>query len=238
MKYSLELKVGLIGIILIIIFLLYVFITAPDIENYIEKSYGNVDSLPSVKDIKNNFRTGDLIFLSGNNYGSKSIRWATSSYWSHLAIVVVLPQPRNEILLWECDAGQGAKRGARLLSLSQKLSKHKGYNIGSWKKYTGEKEINFKKLFGFINKFVNKIELQTRIYSYIFSRYGPDFLYRKARNKNKWYCSELVAKTYQYLGILNNEITPSSVSPEDFYNSKNLQDYRKLFNSDGILFKF
>lgn len=238
MKYSLELKVALISVILIIIFMFYLYFFSPDIEKYIK----NVDKLPSINDIKNNFKTGDLLFTSGNNYGSKTIKWATSSYWSHLAIVIVLSPENNngkkEILLWECDAGQGARKGARLISLEQKLSRYKGSNIGAWKEYIGKKEIDFEKLFKFINTYTNKIELQDRIYSYIFSRYGPKSLYEKVKNKNKWYCSELVARTYQYLGILNEKINPCSVSPEDFFdfNNKDRLQIKKLFNNN-IIFK-
>lgn len=249
MKYSLELKVALMTIILIIIFLIYVFISAPNIEKFIINFRGNIDHLPSIEDIKNDLKTGDLIFLSGNNYGSKSIRWATSSFWSHIAIVIVLPREvrdnqaslngaeKKDILLWECDSGQGGRKGARLINLSQKLNRHKGYRIGGWKRFKERTEL--KKLFKFINKYINKIELQDRIYNYIFSRYGPKFLYEKVKNRKKWYCSELVARTYQHLGVLDDNIDPCSISPEDFYNSgkSKIKNLRIIFSS-ATFFRF
>ena len=45
-------------------------------------------------------RTGDLILFSGKGGASAGIKWATFSRWSHVGLVVVLPE-YDFVTVWE-----------------------------------------------------------------------------------------------------------------------------------------
>ena len=154
-------------------------------------------------EIQGEFETGNLIFFSGENFSSKFIRCATNSPWSHIGIIVM----RGNIpFLWECDRGNGMKEGARLIPLKNKFIY---YKIGAFAKLTSP--INIENLDQFIRSHMN-VDLQTSVHPYIMSLFSGC-----QRPENAWYCSELVAKTYQALGVIPENVCCTSITPKDFF---------------------
>lgn len=237
MRFIFEIILGcvLFGIFLLI--LIYVYFFAPSVEAL----YDDFDNLTPISDLQKRFDTGDLLFFSAKNYTSKVVRWATRSPWSHVGIVVREPGNKEDnLFIWECDIGP-QKMGTRYIKLSQKLQTHVGYKVGAWKRLQNG-EIDYTKIRKYIDSNQNK-GIQMRPYSYLFSRYGPQFLANLFSSKNKWYCSELVARTYQHLGILSEEIDPKSISPNDLYSGSSkklpfLIDGVRLDDQECVLFRF
>lgn len=62
-------------------------------------------------------RTGDLVLCSGSAIFSKAIRWATRSPWSHIGMVVRLPELDRVMILESVE-----KYGVRAAALSRMVS--------------------------------------------------------------------------------------------------------------------
>ena len=169
-----------------------------------------LENAKSISEIQGEFKTGDLVFFSGENFSSKFIRCVTNSPWSHVGLVVM----RGNIpFLWECDRGNGMGEGARLIPLKNKFL---SYKIGAFAKLSTP--INTEELDQFIRSHMN-VNLQTSIHPYIISLFSGGRCPENALGvtPNAWYCSELVAKTYQALGIIPENVCCTLVTPKDFF---------------------
>ena len=79
-------------------------------------------------------QTGDLILFSGRTFAARLVQFFTGSYWSHVGIVLRLPEYGNVPLLWEAtrasklaDIHRGEIfDGVQLVSLAEKLASYPG----------------------------------------------------------------------------------------------------------------
>ncbi|HEX6590604.1 MAG TPA: hypothetical protein VF050_01250 [Moraxellaceae bacterium] len=79
-------------------------------------------------------KTGDIVLFSGRTFAARLVRCCTGSYWSHVGIVVRLPEYGNVPLLWEAtrasklaDIHRGEVfDGVQLVPLAEKLASYPG----------------------------------------------------------------------------------------------------------------
>lgn len=99
-------------------------------------AFDDVVSLPEqpYRSVREHLRTGDVVLFSGRTAASRLVRGCTGSLWSHIGMVVRLPDLPQTPLLWEatrasktCDIVQGrAFDGVQLVSLDERLLSYPG----------------------------------------------------------------------------------------------------------------
>ena len=166
------------------------------------------------KIIRDELKTGDLIFCSGSYFFSKLIQRFTKSVWSHIGIIYK-DEPLGRVLVLESEK----LYGVRLAPLSKYLKDYHGKN----KPYKGK----------VIVARVNPELPQTQLYKAI--SFGMDELtkpydnweiFRIAirivfkitrREKNRNYiCSELVQECFKNAGVRFND-NDTKISPDDIW---------------------
>jgi len=173
--------------------------------------------------IRNKLDTGDIVLFSGKGGISAGIKWFTISKWSHVGMVVRLPD-WNMVLLWEsttlsnvADVIDGkAKQGVQLVALSERL-----------RTYGGEaaiRRLSVKRTTAMNNSLMrlrqevkgrpyekSKVELVKAAYD--------GWLGENTENLSSLFCSELVAEAYQRMGLLSNSknaLPSNEFTPKDF----------------------
>lgn len=171
-------------------------------------------------EIRNELDTGDIVLFSGKGGISTGIKWITSSVWSHVGMVLRIPE-YNLALLWEsttlssiADLETGkARQGVQLVPLSERL-----------KQYDGEVSIRrldiqrtpdqLAALMDFRSEVKgrpyeqNKVELVKSAYDGAFGQNQEDL--------SSLFCSELVAEAYQRLGLISDQLQSNEFTPADF----------------------
>lgn len=180
--------------------------------------------------IREELSTGDIVLFSGKGVVSEAIKLFTLSKWSHIGMVVKIAD-WDSVLLWESttlsnmqDAIDGkAKRGVQTVLLSERIRGYRGE--------IAIRKLNFeitpemrKALVDFRKEVKNrpyeedKIELIKAAYD------GPFGSNRK--NLSSLFCSELVAESYQRMGLLLLE--SEGGKPSNEYTPKDFSDKGKL----------
>ena len=174
--------------------------------------------------------TGDLVLFSGKGGVSAGIKWFTLSRWSHIGMVLNLPD-WNMLLLWEsttlgtlADLESGkATRGVQLVPLSERLRTYEG-------------EAGIRRLVAprtpkmIADLQALRVEVRGRPYekskiALIKAAFDGPFG-QNDEDLSSLFCSELVAEAYQRMGLINGQSVggdPSAeYTPSDF-SSKNDQ---------------
>lgn len=89
-------------------------------------------SVPQVR--LDELQTGDLVLFSGRTFAARLVRCFTGSYWSHVGIVVCLPEYGNVPFLWEATRASKVADihrgeifdGVQLVPLAEKLASYPG----------------------------------------------------------------------------------------------------------------
>lgn len=177
--------------------------------------------------IRKELKTGDIVLFSGKGGISTGIKWGTLSKWSHVGMVLKLPE-YDFVTVWESTTLSNTidldknipRKGVQLVPLSARVSGYDG-DIAV-RKLTGinEAEIDLDALM-MLRKEVSgrpyeesKIELIKAAYD------GP--LGRNSEDLSSLFCSELVAEAYQRLGLLSEQKPSNEYTPADFSEKKGL----------------
>ncbi|HSW13576.1 MAG TPA: hypothetical protein VLI06_12100 [Solimonas sp.] len=170
------------------------------------------------------FRTGDILLFSGKSHASESIKWVTLSGWSHVALVLRLPQ-HDFPCLWEAttdtniaclDSGQ-PRPGVQLVPLARRVQEYAG-RVACRQLDVELDATRLEALLALRRRLSGRgyesstIELMTAAYD------GP--LGEQAEDLRELFCSELVAEAYQALGLIranggdkaSNEYVPADFS--------------------------
>lgn len=172
-------------------------------------------------------KTGDILLFSGKSTPSESIKWVTLSRWSHVALVLQLPQ-FDFPCLWEattdvdipCLETGLARGGVQLVPLEARLQAYDG-DIAYRSLLEVELDADSMERVSILRRELlgrayesSKIELMGAAYD------GP--FGEQAENLSELFCSELVAAAYQALGLVrsgpgekpSNEYVPADFSEE------------------------
>ena len=182
--------------------------------------------MPTYNQVRKSLKTGDIVLFSGKGGISDWIKLFTGGLWSHIGMVLQLPQ-WDMVLIWEsttlnniADFETGtARKGVQLVPLSERIQSYDGgvairrlskkltpgmeKSLMSWRKKASR--LKYEK---------NVCELTKPAYD------GP--FGKNKENLSSVFCSELVAETYQRVGLLSeppngwpsNEYTPKDFSTQ------------------------
>ena len=173
------------------------------------------------EDIRHELGTGDLVLFRGATVFSRLIQRATRSTWSHVAMVIRLPEYDYLALYESCGLGGlpdmmsgEPRRGVQLVPLSQRVRAYSG-------------AIAVRRLEGVTlgqaergALMALRRELRGRTYERSVTslvRAAYDGLAgTNAEDLSSLFCSELVAEAYQRLGLLGAGVPSSEYTPGDF----------------------
>ena len=166
-------------------------------------------------------KTGDIILFSGKGGISAGIKWITLSRWSHVGMIVVLPE-YNFVTVWESTTLSSLvdldtkvpRKGVQLVPLSLRVEDYPGdIAVRQLRDVTFDEQA-LRQLMALRREFVgreyeqDKIELIKAAYDGPFGRNTEDL--------TSLFCSELVAETYQRLGLLDEGKPSNEYTPADF----------------------
>lgn len=182
------------------------------------------------EDIRKDLKIGDIVLFSGKGGISHGIKLVTNSKWSHVGMVLRLPDSKAAFL-WEStilcnlkDAIDGkAKRGVQLVLLSDRL---RTYDGEAAIRHLQNHEIDtdeYRKLMELRENLRNRpyekdqLELIKAAYD------GP--LGHNEEDLTSLFCSELVAEAYQEVGLLKEPplgLPSNEFTPKDFAEKRGL----------------
>jgi hypothetical protein len=165
--------------------------------------------------VRDQLRTGDIVFCSGTYLFSKTIQWFTRSVWSHVGIIY-RDDHLQRIFILESETAIGV----RLVPLSKYLRDYHGRN----KPYKGRIVIGritpepdndkLKKAISF------GMDELTRPYdNWEICRIAIRILFKRGRKirDRKYICSELVCEAFRKAEI-SFQFHRGSISPDDIWN--------------------
>ena len=173
--------------------------------------------------------TGDIVLFSGKGAVSHGIKWFTVSRWSHLGVVLRLPE-RENLLLWESltkgymvDVEHGEiRRGVQLVDLARRIASYDGG--------VAVRRLDIQRT-DEMQRAVDRLreELAGRPYEQSnieLIRAAVDIkpikLTENVEDLSSIFCSELVAETYQRMGLLPEDIPSNEYTPHDFSADRTL----------------
>ena len=172
-------------------------------------------------------KTGDVILFSGKGGISAGIKWATLSRWSHVGMIVVLPE-YDFVTVWESTTLSSLvdldtkvpRKGVQLVPLSSRIEGYGGeVAVRQLEGVTFDIE-DVKKLMELRRELASRDYEQDKIELIKAAYDGP--LGRNAEDLSSLFCSELVAEAYQRLGLINEDKPSNEYTPADFSEKKQL----------------
>ena len=163
--------------------------------------------MPTYENVRGDLRTGDIILFSGKGGISHAIKLTTNSKWSHVGMVLRLPESQAAFL-WESttltnlkDAIDGrVKRGVQLVLLSDRVRTYDGeVSVRHLRGHTVDNQ-NYLNLMQFRQEVRGRAYEQDKL-ELIRAAYDGPFGHNQ-EDLSSLFCSELVAEAYQRLGLL------------------------------------
>ena len=173
--------------------------------------------------------TGDLVLFSGTTFSSRIVQLFTLSRWSHIGVIVRLPEHGNKPLLWEltrasklhdihCGASLGD--GLQLVSLDDKLSSYIG-------------DVAIRRLRGGCDE-DNRLLLLRQLLSHWQAKPYRNIVHKNISawwhgeeaatiSKQGGFCSEFVAELYKSWQLLPSDRPSRYYVPQDFAPSASLK---------------
>ena len=180
--------------------------------------------------VHESLKTGDIVLFSGKGGFSRSIRWFTFSSWTHVGMVVRMPEHKGP-LIWESlrvpelpDVTDGVmKSGVQLLDLTERINRCEGpVAIRTLNKPITDDM--YSALLRFRSTVKNKPYEKSIMELFRAAWDGP--FGRNKENLNSIFCSELIAEAYQAMGLL--QCDKKGGAPSNEYTPK-------YFSEDGCL---
>lgn len=165
-------------------------------------------------------RTGDLVLFSGRTLAARLVQAWTGSYWSHVGIVIRLPEYGHAPLLWEvtrascvADIRHGELLdGVQLVLLADKLASYPG-------------EVAVRRLIGIENGHRRYRRMRPLLHEWGALPYC-NFVSKQVRAwwrgreavpfRRGGFCSEFVAEVYKHLQLLPDDKHSIDYVPRDF----------------------
>lgn len=184
--------------------------------------------MTTLKDIISKFSTGDLILFHGFGIESEIIEFVDDSPYSHVAMVIKIPELSNKTLLWSSDEiptlndylNDGLHAGVHLMDLQKVLdltasrtNKKGEHYTYSWRKLEYNKSGDFMPT---LETFMRSVDgrafptLENMAFNYAEGKLG------KRANQKTFFCSQLATNTYIHVGIFPDTLIDNSVAPGDY----------------------
>ncbi len=177
--------------------------------------------------IRNDLKTGDIVLFSGKGGISTGIKWGTLSKWSHVGMILKLPE-YNFVTVWESTTLSSTidldtntpRKGVQLVPLSARVNGYDGDIAVRSLDGVSNNQINIAALMDLRRDVTgrpyeeSKIELVKAAYDRPLGRNSEDL--------SSLFCSELVAEAYQRLGLLDERKPSNEYTPADFSDKYDL----------------
>ena len=183
--------------------------------------------MPKYAAIRSKLQTGDIVLFSGKGGISTGIKWMTDSKWSHVGMVINVPE-WDFVLLWESttlsslrDLETGtARKGVQLVPLSERIQSYNGE--ASVRHLTCQRTPQMANTLSALRKEVKGRPYEEYETELIKAAYdGP--LGANTEDLRTLFCSELVAEAYQRMGILSEDPASNEYTPKDFSEAGKLK---------------
>ena len=208
-------------------------------EEIIKNTHTHVIKISEAEKV---LETGDILLGHASGIFSEIIEGCSRSPWSHVGMIVKEPKYQNgETLIWETTRDVEHKdiirnkyiTGVSLAPLRDKLAYYEGEYVAFRKLHVSPfvREIIKKRLPHIIKEFDGKQYDTSIIHFWVCQKggmFGSDLVRGNPNNKKdvprNVFCSEMIAYTYAYLGLLDiYQKPPMEYAPQDFSCSGNLQ---------------
>lgn len=184
-------------------------------------------------------RTGDLVLFSGRTLSARLVQAWTGSYWSHVGIVMRIPEYGPEPLLWEttrascvADIRHGRRDdGMQLVPLADKLASYPG-------------EAAVRHLIGVENGHRRYQRMRPLMHEWGALPYW-NFVSKQLRTlvrgrdaapfRQGGFCSEFVAEVYKHLQLLPTDKRSIDYVPRDFSPESSLSLLRGRLSPASLL---
>ncbi len=206
--------------------------TRPVVQHYRKGSF-------TITELEAVVRTGDLLLFEGHGIGSFFIRLGTWSSYTHVALVdrTILNGKEEVVLLWEsvrqpdgckCILKNSIHSGARLVGMRERIESYMDesingrINVCCIKLEWGTCADDFiDKAFVELHKFEDQVVgASFESNKLTMARTSDNISWIAGKNQkdlSEYFCSELVAETFQRMGIMRN-FESSACYPKQFYN--------------------
>lgn len=190
--------------------------------------------------IRHELDTGDIVLFRGESFASRLIQRVTRSAWSHVAMVIRVPE-YDFLALWEsttlsdiADLRSGEpRRGVQLVPLSERVRRYAG-------------AIAVRRLFGVTLGSGDRAALKAlrrELRGRPYERSCLDLARAvwdgaggaNAEDLSSLFCSELVAEAYRALGLLGDGVPSSEYTPADFAAHSRLELARGRLGPEIVL---
>lgn len=177
--------------------------------------------------LRTQLKTGDIVLFSGKSGISAGIKWMTLSRWSHVGMILRLPE-YDFVTIWESTTlsnlvdldTKTPTKGVQLVPLSDRVDKYQGEIAVRQLRELELTKTDIDNLMALRRDITgrpyeeDKIELIKAAYD------GP--FGRNAEDLSSLFCSELVAEAYQALGLLDESTPANEYVPADFSEKEGL----------------
>jgi hypothetical protein len=176
--------------------------------------------------VRDDINTGDIILFSGKSRVSSIIKLFSRSPWSHVGMAVRMASDQDVasdlVLLWESTMlsdipdfdTHNAVKGVRLVVLSETVKKYGG-TIALRHLQTDRTPEMLQKLWKFRDEARGR-PYEENTLELIKSAYDGLGGENSCEDLSSLFCSELVAATYQAMGLLPSKPVASEYTPHDF----------------------
>ena len=195
--------------------------------------------MQAYENLRPSLKTDDVVLFSGKGGISTGIKWFTNSKWSHVGMVLRLPE-WDAVMLWESttlsnivDVESGKERkGVQIVPLSERVRKYKGE--ASIRVLDIEQTPEMLKELSLLRAEIkgrpyekDKIELIKAAYD------GP--LGENKEDLSSLFCSEMVAEAYQRMGLLSEKKPSNEYTPKDFSDAGKLKLLKGKLGSEIVI---
>lgn len=171
-------------------------------------------------DVRHHLRTGDIVLFSGKGLISRGIKRVTNSEWSHIGMVLDIPE-YNMVLLWESTTlskmkdiyTQQQTSGVQIVSLSERIQTFDGNKI-SIRMLEGDRtQEQINEVLALRDELRGRPYERSKIQLFLSAL---TFINFRQDRLNSVFCSELVAESYQRAGWMEDVHASNSYAPERF----------------------
>ena len=179
-------------------------------------------------EIRDQLNTGDIVLFSGKGGISAGIKWATFSRWSHVAMVLRLVE-YDFVTLWESTTLSNLTdldtrmpmKGVQLIPLSDRVQSYGG-EIAVRRLRDAPLDANAIQALMALRKEFRGRPYEKSQAELIKAAYdGPGG--HNEEDLSSLFCSELVAESYQRIGLLNEKKNSNEYTPADFSEKQGLK---------------
>jgi hypothetical protein len=175
-------------------------------------------------EIKSKLDTGDLFLFSSDFLISRVIQVVTHSSYSHVGMVARYPDETGKLCFWECTtfnqlidkADHELHSGVRLVSLDKLLAIYANYVPGGFsvRLLKADRTPAFQEAFA---SFVKEVDARPMASEPgMMAHWLEGKLLSLTASDASFFCSQLIADTYQRLGLLPIDRPANAYAPRDF----------------------